>query len=139
MDNSYLDINQVIELLEQQDKLKYHLMPRKKVMYQAILPDGRSKCVCVLRSKFHESINGYWVDITSVQKSALDNCDNAVVIYLLQGMKLAAINWKELSPKLINENMQNNTNEGNHWKTYIRDGFLEIRQGSKLPLNIVQL
>jgi len=139
MDNFYLDVNQIIGLMSQQDNTIYHLIPRKKIMYQAVLSNGSTKRICVSRSKFHKQINGYWVDITSIQKSVLEDCDNAVVIFLLQGMKFTAINWRELHPLLTKENMQNNTNEGNHWKMYIRDGFLEIRQGAKIPLTIIQL
>ena len=138
MENLYLNTNQVITLMNQQDGVLYRLTPRKKIMYQATLPNGGIKRICVSRSKYHQHINGFWVDITSIKKDILDTCDKAAIIFVLQGLKFTAINWQELAPLLTSDNMQNNANEGNHWKMYIRDSFLEIRQGAKIPITIIQ-
>lgn len=137
--DSFLDVNHVIARIGECDGVSYRLVPRKKVLYWATLPDGITKCIFVPRSRYYASIDGYWVDITSVQKSLLDDYGCACVIFRLEGMKYSAVDWKEISPLLTTACIQNNSREGDHWKIYIRRGFLTVRQGEKIPIHIEQV
>lgn len=139
METRYIDDRQIIELLNEADNVEYKLIPRKKVMYQALLPNGQSKCVCIVTSKFHDTIDGYWVDHTQKQKTILDSFDSAIVFFVLQGLKCAKLDWAVLGLLLTDDCVIYNEKEGNHWKTYIRNGKVEIRGGNKHAVDIIQL
>lgn len=139
MSEEYIEAAQIIKLLNDQYKTEYGLIPGKRAMYAAVLPNETNMCVCILKSKYHASIDGYWVDINETQVSVLNYYEKALIIYCLEGRRLSAIDWRDLRPLLTYDCMMSNAREGNHWKTYIRNGFLEIRGGSSLALEVVSL
>ena len=134
-----MDADQIIAQLEKQDGISYTLVRRKRIIFHATFPSGITKCVCIPKSRFHASIDGYWVDITLVQKELLDSYGCACVIFLLENRQYSVVDWKEISPLLTSACIQNNYREGDHWKMYIRKGFLEVRKGEKIPINVEQM
>jgi len=139
MTNKYLSKEQILDLLSETDNAKYSLILGKRIMYHATLPNGIRKCVCLSTSKYHNAQKAYWIDITATQKDILDSYDTAIVIYILEGLKIAAIKWKVLRDILTSDRSTLNASEGVHWKTYIRDGRIDIPGGGTLPIDIIQL
>ena len=135
----FLDASQIVAKIEKLDGVSYALVHGKQIIFHATLPNGITKCICTPKSRFQASINGYWVDITSVQKDLLDRYGCSYVIFRLEDMRYSVVDWKEISPLLTSSCMQNNDREGDHWKMYIRKGFLEVRKGEKIPINVEQM
>lgn len=139
MSERYIETTRIIKLLNDQYKTEHCLLRGKRTMYQAVLPKGTTMCACILKSKYHASINGYWVDINETQVMVLDNYKKALVIYCLEGRKFSVIDWSNLRPLLTDECIMSNAKEGDHWKTYIRNDRIEIRGGTSLALEVLTL
>lgn len=121
----YVTIAEVLEVASRAAGCEYQLIPGKKIMFESRLENGERIVMCTPQSKLHPQ-GFYWTDITSVQYELLDSCDNAMVIFRLEGRMLTMVNWEDLKPYLTAECMRNNSNEGNHWKLNIYTDHIKI-------------
>ena len=121
----YVTIAEVLEVASGATGCEYQLIPGKKIMFESRLEIGERIVMCTPQSKLHPQ-GFYWTDITSVQYELLDSCDNAMVIFRLEGRMLTMVNWENLKPYLTAECMRNNSNEGNHWKLNIYTDYIKI-------------
>lgn len=135
----FLSTKAIIELVSEADKLNYKLIKGKKVMFESSLSDENQKCLCVIRSRFHDTIYGYWCDITEKQKIVLEKYVSASIIFNLEGPLLTWIDWKELRIFLTDDCAHYNEHEGKHWKIYIIGDELRIRKSNnKITLPIIR-
>lgn len=121
----YVTIAEVLEVASGAAGCEYQLILGKKIMFESRLENGERIVMCTPQSKLHPQ-GFYWTDITSVQYELLDSCDNAMVIFRLEGRMLTMVNWADLKPYLTAECMRNNSNEGNHWKLNIYTDHIKI-------------
>lgn len=128
----------IAELIGRIDETEYQLISGKRIMFNAVLKDGKRKILCTPESKFHEQINGYWFDLTEVQKKLMDSYDEGLLVIRLGENKITKLSWRTIAEKLNENNVHNNSREGNHWKFNIHHSDLIIR-GSKGDDTVIKI
>lgn len=134
---AYISLNQVLALAGKATNSSFRQIPRKKIMFRTTTAEGKSVTLCSPQSKLH-SQDFFWVDITQEQYRVLSETDSGLVIFRLEGMKLAMVKWLELKVFLTKECMQYNANEQNHWKLNIfPDHIKVVKNKEEMPIEIV--
>lgn len=68
----------------------------------------------------------------------MSETDSGLVIFRLEGMKLAMVKWLELKAFLTAKCMQYNANEQNHWKLNLfSDHIKVVKNKEEMPIEIV--
>ncbi|WP_040205935.1 hypothetical protein [Neobacillus jeddahensis] len=115
----------VINKLSEKYECNFSPIKRKQIMYGGINRGDRI-VVCTPSSKIHARGHG-WFDLTTVQVKLLDDADVAILAIRLMGKKVYFVNFKDLRKLMTIKNMHTNTNEGEHWKFYVWDDYIEVR------------
>ena len=135
--NSFLSKEAAVAYADAAHHCHYFPIHRKQIMFEAVR-DGKKLCMLTPKSKYHETQNRYWVDITSVQANLMDGYDKAFIFFRLEGMKLAGVKWDDIRPHMTVEYMTHNNNEGNHWKLQICEDHIWIgKHENSFPIQIV--
>jgi hypothetical protein len=113
----------IIEMLSQRFVTSLILVKGKQIMYQG-RRGGDRMVVCTPSSKVHSRGHG-WFDLTTI--TLLDSGNLSVLAIPLEGGKLYIVNFKELRQLMTTDNMFTNAKEGDHWKFYVWDNFIEVR------------
>lgn len=103
-------------------------------MFESVLENSEKIILCTPLSKFHETIDGGWVDITLIQYELMEAYDNAIIIFRLEGNKLSMVNWLDLKPLFIESCMRYTKNSKEHWKLNISDRHIKVT-GNDVLLN----
>ncbi|MFP3153347.1 hypothetical protein LQZ18_02750 [Lachnospiraceae bacterium ZAX-1] len=114
---------------------EYRLIKGKKIMFESTLENGESIILCTPLSKYHDTIDAGWVDITLVQYELMESYDNAMLIFRIEGYKLSMVNWIDLKPLLIQSCMRYTKKSKEHWKLNIHDKFIKV-SGNEKTLNV---
>ena len=125
MTNDYVSISEVLKVASESAGNPYKLIQGKKIMFESKLENGESIALCSPQSKFYPQ-GFYWCDMTSIQCELLDEYDNTIVIFRLQGRKMMMVSWCDLKPLFTVDCMRENPKEGTHWKMNIYDDHIKV-------------
>lgn len=135
MNKNIVELERVLIVASEAAGNEYKLIKGKKIMFESTLENGESIILCTPLSKYHETINAGWVDITLVQYDLMESYDNALLIFRLEGRKLSMVNWVDLKPLLIESCMRYTENSKEHWKLNIHDDHIKV-SGNDEILNV---
>ena len=109
------------------EKLGSSLYPYKgkQIIYQTMI-EGKCFIVCTPSSKIHRRGHG-WFDLTTKQVNILDKAYISFLVVRVEGAKVYYLNFKELRMLMTNDAIHSNSKEGDHWKFYVWENFIEIR------------
>ena len=110
------------------------IIPHKRIIFQV---KDKSFLLFSPYSKYHETITGWWFDITKKQKDIFDLYIETIFLIRLNRDGIHELSYKkQLLPFLTSDYIQFNSHEGYHWKVYIKNNFLNIRNcNSNIQLN----
>ena len=126
----YLTIDEAVAEASKSAGCVLTQVPRKKIMFHGRKKNGNSVIMCTPQAK-RQPKGFFWTDITEVQYTLLDSYDEAIVVFRLEGNRLTMCGWDSLRKYLTRSCMTNNSSEGNHWKLYIHDDYIEVVGNSK--------
>lgn len=132
MGNGIVEIEKVLKVASEAAGSQYSLIKGKRIMFESVLRNGENIILCTPLSKYHETIDAGWVDITLVQSELIDIYDNAIFIFRLEGYKFSMVNWIDLKPLLIKGCMGYTKNSKEHWKLNIHDSHIKVRGNDEL-------
>jgi len=95
----------------------------KQIMYHGV-SNGKRIVLCTPFSKLHVRGHGWFV-LTTKQVDLLDDSDITILAIRLQGIYY--IDFKEIRKLLISDIMLNNPREGEQWKLYVWENYIDIR------------
>lgn len=104
---------------------------RKKIFYEAV-EEGKRILLCTPQSKYHETVGAWWVDITQIQFKVMDEYDDAIIIFRLEGSMLCMFNFEDIKPYLDDNCIKYNYREKKHWKLYIYKDHIKVQGNDKL-------
>jgi hypothetical protein len=109
----------------------------KQIIYEGIVGKERL-IVCTPSSKIHVRGHG-WFDLTIKQAEILDGADIAILAIRLPN-KVYFLDYKELRKLMKDKAIHQNLKEGEHWKFYVWNDFIEVRGTSeKLLVQPIQV
>lgn len=128
--NEYVSLNEVLLLVCKDAECDFKQVPRKRIMFQGRKSNGETITLCSPQSKMHPQ-GFYWVDITQEQARVLNETDEGLVVFRLEGRKLLVAKWNDLKQYLIADCMRYNANEQYHWKLNIYEDHIKISGNNK--------
>lgn len=132
MTNNIVEIEKVLKVAAEAAGSQYSRIKGKRIMFESVLENGEDIILCSPISKHHDTIDAGWVDITLIQSELMDNYDNAMFIFRLEGCKLTMVNWIDLKQLLIEDCMRYTRNSKEHWKLNIHDNYIKVSGNDKL-------
>lgn len=121
----YVELPEILDCLLQSGVRFLRQVPRKKIMFFGTAVNGDALAICSPQSKFHKQ-GFYWVDITEIQCNVMNQAKKGLVIFRLEGRKIAVIDWDVLKQSLMPGCMRYNSTEKNHWKLNIYDCYIKV-------------
>lgn len=126
MKNNYVSLERVLEMASEVARKQYRKIPGKKIMFESCLDNGEQIVLCTPTSKYHETIEAYWIDLTKVQCDLMDTYENGIFIFRLEGEKLCLFNWCDLKPFLTEKSMRYSEQAKDHWKLRIYNHYIKV-------------
>lgn len=119
-------IDEVIKNLSEYYSINFIKVKKKKIFYEGINKDNKKILICSPESKIHVKGHG-WTDLTEVQVDLLYKYEYSILAFRLEGNIVQFLNFNTIKSYLTETNVQNNEREGNFWRLYIWDEYLQIR------------
>jgi hypothetical protein len=119
------DMKIVVDMLTRKYGCSLSTISRKQIMFQGV-SNGRRIVVCTPSSKIHANGKG-WFDLTIKQVELLEDAVISILAVRLEGNKIYYIDFKELRKFMQPNLMLTNANEGEHWKLFIWDSFIQVQ------------
>jgi hypothetical protein len=127
----FVSTNLVVAEISKQKNSSYAPVYGREILFCATLTSTEQAVLWTPRSKYHKSINGYWIDITISQKITLEKYDVVSIAFRLEGRYLLFIKWDILRSLLIPNCMKTYVQEEDRWQLYIHENDIEIN-GNKI-------
>jgi len=120
------DVKQIVlNMVDERYNCTLSNIKGKQIMYHGV-NNGKRIVICTPFSKLHVRGHG-WFDLTTKQVDLLDDSDIAVLAIRLQGNKIYYVDFKELKKLMLSDIILNNSREGEHWKLYVWENYINIR------------
>ncbi|MEK4449435.1 MULTISPECIES: hypothetical protein [Paenibacillus] len=115
----------VVDTVTHKFRCSLTTISRKQIMFQGI-SDGKRIVICTPSSKIHANGKG-WFDLTIKQVELLDEAVISILAVRLEGNMIYYIDFKELRKFMLPNLILTNTNEGEHWKLFIWDKYVQVQ------------
>jgi len=127
-------IESIVKTFETEYGLYLSQLPRKKIIFEGNAENGKLVIAVMPSSKIYPRGNG-WVDLTKVQIELVKKYQIAIAAFRIADGLTYYVNFHDLLPLLTDQNMMENSREGEHWKLDIWSNKIVIRNGGQ-TLNV---
>jgi hypothetical protein len=124
-------LESIVSYFEKEHGVVLSKMRRKKIIFEGRTKDHSSIVVAMPASTIYSRGNG-WVDFTKIQIDIFKQYKIAIAVFRLSDGSTSYVDMKRLFPLLNQNNMMENSREGEHWKLDIWPNKIVIRNGGEV-------